>query len=223
MISQRDRGLTLLELLTAMLIVAILIALLLPVIHSARYRAGDSQCISNMRQILMALNMYRADYREGFPGDERKGFPRGLRFILPYTKSKDIFRCPVARFDDGAGMYFLRGWEGIEQLTYYYFVNHTRVYSFLKHIQELDPNHGVLACMGHPASNLRYASMLEAPHVRRGLLDGSVQTVRKRVPTPEEVGEERHPWGNGCFNGWVLYTNAPCPARYCLHPNCGEE
>lgn len=223
MTSCGNRGLTLLELLTAVLIVAVLIALLLPVIHSARYRVGDSQCISNMRQILMALNMYRADYREGFPGDGRKGFPRGLRFILPYIKTKDIFRCPVARLDDGAGMYFLRGWEGIEHLTYYYFVNHTKVYSFLRHIQELDSNHGVLACVWHPASNLRYRNpRLEAPHVRRGLLDGSVQTVRKRAPTPAELGED-YPWGNGCYNGWILYTNAPCPAGYCLHPNCGEE
>lgn len=204
------RGLTLLELLTVMLIVVALLALALPILHSARYRAGDATCLNNMRQVLMALNMYRSDYHDRFPS--------GLRHILPYTKTKEIFRCPIDQ-DTTSGMTLVRHWNQIEELSYYYFMNHTKGEIFLKYASINDPNPGILACIWHPISNLRHRDSsgipFFAPHVRRGLLDGSVHTVLKRLPTPEEVGAERsYPWGNDCYNGWVLYTNAPCPPEY---------
>jgi len=50
-------GLTLMELLVVIAIIVLLVALLLPVIQSARYTARDRVCISNMRQLVAALNM----------------------------------------------------------------------------------------------------------------------------------------------------------------------
>lgn len=57
----RGRGLTVLELLVVVLIIMLLVALLLPVISASRNRARTTVCMSNMRQLVSALLMYRQD------------------------------------------------------------------------------------------------------------------------------------------------------------------
>lgn len=212
----RDRwGLTLLELLVTILIIVIIISLLLPVFRSARYRAKDTVCISNMRQILSAIAMYRADYHNEFP--------KKLNLTLPYTNTLTIYHCPV---DQQGGISVIQEVEGIPKLSYGYFEYFTES-NFIEVASGLDPNHGILVCVWHPMSNLEYASLHRtapflAPFVRRGLVDGSVRTVRKRSPSPDELdpNDRNNPGGNGCFNGWILFTDAPCPAAYCQNPDC---
>ncbi|HZT44307.1 MAG TPA: DUF1559 domain-containing protein [Chthonomonadaceae bacterium] len=105
---------TLIELLVVIAIIAILAAILFPVFAQAREQARQTVCISNTRQIGMAVQMYVQDYDETLPifyayntqapdgsrawaGDpEHKGVELE---ILPYTKDKDIFKCP----DDNGG------------------------------------------------------------------------------------------------------------------------
>lgn len=208
-------GLTLLEILVAVLIIALLAAITIPVVQSARYRAKETVCLSNMRQILQAIAMYRADHNYEFP--------RRLNLTLSYTKTSDIYRCPV---DQKGGIPVIQQREHIEGLSYYYF-KHATENNFLQLVSTTDTNHGVIACLWHPESNLAFARQrgtdpFFAPHVRRGLLDGSVKTVRKRPPNPEELDphDRDNPNGNSCFNGWILFTNAPCPPEYCQNPNC---
>ncbi len=58
---------TLIELLVVVAIIALLIGVLLPALGSARESAKYAKCSNNMRQIVIALNTYSADYRGKFP------------------------------------------------------------------------------------------------------------------------------------------------------------
>ncbi|MEJ5251311.1 MAG: prepilin-type N-terminal cleavage/methylation domain-containing protein [Chthonomonadetes bacterium] len=56
------KAFTLLEMLTVVAIIALLVALLLPLLNSARRHAQVSPCMNNLKQLHSALTMYRDDY-----------------------------------------------------------------------------------------------------------------------------------------------------------------
>lgn len=60
-------GFTLIELLTVIAIVAILATILIPVVGSVRERARRSACVSNLRQLTMAVHAYANDSEDRMP------------------------------------------------------------------------------------------------------------------------------------------------------------
>nr|WP_309684864.1 DUF1559 domain-containing protein [Armatimonas sp.] len=61
------RVFTLIELLVVIAIIAILAAILFPVFAQAREKARQTACISNLKQIGLAVRMYAQDYDEIYP------------------------------------------------------------------------------------------------------------------------------------------------------------
>jgi prepilin-type N-terminal cleavage/methylation domain-containing protein len=66
-VDHRPRGFTLIELLVVILIIAILAALLLPVLSKAKQHAINIECLNNERQQCVALIMYAGDYQDTLP------------------------------------------------------------------------------------------------------------------------------------------------------------
>jgi prepilin-type N-terminal cleavage/methylation domain-containing protein/prepilin-type processing-associated H-X9-DG protein len=113
----RKRGFTLIELLVVIAIIAILAAILFPVFAQAREKARQASCLSNIKQQGLAVHMYAQDYDETLPpwwvAHPNTDQPAGWNDIhywyvnlLPYTKNRDIFRCPSA---GGPGQYTING------------------------------------------------------------------------------------------------------------------
>src|SRR5690349_10744742 len=73
----RRPAFTLIELLVVIAVIAVLAAILFPVFSQAREKARQTTCNSNLRQLGMALAMYRADYDERNPGPADGGHCSG--------------------------------------------------------------------------------------------------------------------------------------------------
>lgn len=91
----RRTGFTLIELTVAIAVIAVLAALLLPAVQSARAASRRTQCKNHLKQIGLALQSHATTFREKLP---RAGVPKGKDaalkswavIILPYMEQNNV-------------------------------------------------------------------------------------------------------------------------------------
>ncbi|MFP3904099.1 MAG: type II secretion system protein [Armatimonadota bacterium] len=96
-------GFTLVEMLVVIAIIAVLSAILFPVFNSAREKGRETTCMSNLKQIGTAIELYVQDANGFLPlannRPSEQSDPGIADVLMPYTKSSEIFRCPSDKDD----------------------------------------------------------------------------------------------------------------------------
>jgi prepilin-type N-terminal cleavage/methylation domain-containing protein len=117
-----QRAFTLVELLVVIGIIAVLISILLPALAKARAAGESTKCMSNMKQIAMANQIYRNDNKDYFVpfcrdfsmlgGYVGAGFgpfgptpepTRWFQYLEKYTRTYEVFNCPTRDHSDPQG------------------------------------------------------------------------------------------------------------------------
>ncbi len=83
------------ELLVVIAIIAVLAALLLPALSRAKARAQSIKCVSQLKQMGLATEMYASDNNERLPGDQHN-LPSWLSSLAAYNGTA-IYKCPTEK------------------------------------------------------------------------------------------------------------------------------
>ena len=119
-------GFSLIELLVVVSIVTLLVGLALPALSHARAAAHRSRCLSNLRQLGVALEAYRHDHDDMVPEALTLPVdpfsPSIVEIMDPYLSSPQAWRCPADR--DGVHAAYGVSYEYL--LGYYLLATPTR-------------------------------------------------------------------------------------------------
>ena len=92
--NSRNRGFTLIEILVAAALMALLIAALAPVLAQAKEQVRGAICMANIRQLGQAALLYLQDYDDEFASAGRLRFDAIPDQHEPYLSSMGVWRCP---------------------------------------------------------------------------------------------------------------------------------
>jgi prepilin-type N-terminal cleavage/methylation domain-containing protein len=147
------RGFTLIELLVVIAIIAILAAILFPVFAQAKEAAKKTSCLSNLKNIGLAMTLYESDNDDYFPNINMVGLWTGKRFrvpIMPYLG--------IVQKETSPGSFTMTSINGLlycpsdpskasfDYTSYSYVSSLYRPWSFLQSVTNLNQLAGTVDC-----------------------------------------------------------------------------
>lgn len=96
------RGFTLLELMTAILVISILVVMIFPVINNVQSRMEKVRCVGNLRSLHVAANLYVQEHHS-WPQIPSHGIPASnvaaswINALQPYGLAQINFICPTTQ------------------------------------------------------------------------------------------------------------------------------
>lgn len=115
MADDRRAGFTLIELLAVVAAIAVLVAIAVPILSNARAGARAAQCLSNLRQAGVGLQLYLLHHDDTFPvmvaiRESREEPEAAIDTVLaPYLEDLEVLRCPADNrglFDASGSSYY---------------------------------------------------------------------------------------------------------------------
>ena len=97
------RGFTLIEILVSLGVVVVLAAIAIPSLQGVRARADSTRCVSHLRALGTALNLYLAEHGMTMPdieagrADVDDDVPVIDNTLVTYVDNKNVFICPAGR------------------------------------------------------------------------------------------------------------------------------
>ncbi|MGA1238325.1 MAG: type II secretion system protein [Rhodothermales bacterium] len=158
-----SRGFTLIELLVVVAVIGILAGLLLPTLSRAKEKGRTVLCLSNLRQLQMALEMYAGEHDdEAPPRDATQHWPGAL---YPYYGDITLLHCPSDE-PESRRSFLINGWND-------YFEKLLGSEAFEGFMRYQYPHGMKLAAVPLPAETISFGEKRTgSPHVYMDVLQG---------------------------------------------------
>jgi prepilin-type N-terminal cleavage/methylation domain-containing protein/prepilin-type processing-associated H-X9-DG protein len=186
------RGFTLIELLVVIAIIAILAAILFPVFARAREKARQTSCLSNTKQLGLAILQYVQDYDETYPDSS-------------ITCNDNPENAPLCRYANGyQGALHIQAWGNRRYLD-----DGVTIGGYVKYLNPYIKNTQISLCPSDPLVPRWLPPGLESSYYMRHAIDGYAFSERtpvkmaiiRRPAQLAEVIEEA--WHDGGHTPWL--------------------
>ena len=115
-----SKGFTLIELLVVIAIIALLMSILMPALNKVKDQAKGTVCMSNMRQIGIAANLYAEDWEQRIVRGTGGSLGPWYQVFMPYLSQRPmngdyrnvkIYRCPSYPDRQQTVCFVVNGWD----------------------------------------------------------------------------------------------------------------